>query len=83
MLNVQSVKIARGTMRLGYKRTITKLQIILSTPKNPCQNFPIQKNPEIKIFKPKKIRQSSLSLEIRSTPWGCVQLQKCYPLLAR
>ena len=38
MLNFQSVKIARGTMRLGYKGTITKLQIILSTPKNPYLN---------------------------------------------
>ena len=67
-------------MRLGYKGTITKRQIILSTPKksllkssypkNTCQNFPTQKNPEIKIFKPKKILQSSLSLEMRSTPLG-------------
>ena len=35
---------------------------------NTCQNFPTQKNPEIKNFKPKKIARSSLSLEIRSTP---------------
>ena len=41
-----------------------------SYPKNTCQNFPTQKNPEIKIFKPKKILQSSLSLEIQSTPLG-------------
>ena len=54
-----------------------------SYPKNTCQNFPTQKNPEIKIFKPKKILQPSLSLEIWSTPWSCVQLQKCYPLVAR
>ena len=67
-------------MRLGYKGTITKRQIILSTPKNPYLNqatqkipakiFLPKKNPEIKIFKPKKILQSSLSLEIRSTPLG-------------
>ena len=54
-----------------------------SYPKNTCQNFPTQKNPEIKIFKPKKILQPSLSLEIWSTPWSCVQLQECYPLVAR
>ena len=54
-----------------------------SYPKNTCQNFPTQKNPEIKIFKPKKILQPSLSLEIWSTPWSCVQLQKRYPLVAR
>ena len=41
-----------------------------SYPKNTCQNFPTQKNPKIKIFKPKKILQSSLSLEIQSTPLG-------------
>ena len=41
-----------------------------SDPKNTCQNFPTQKNPKIKTFKPKKILQSSLSLEIRSTPLG-------------
>ena len=41
-----------------------------SYPKNTCQNFPTQKNPEIKIFKPKKVLQSSLSLEIWSTPLG-------------
>ena len=80
MLNFRAVKISRGMIRLGYVGTITKLQIILSTPKNPylnqatqkntCQNFPTQKNPEIKIFKPKKVLQSSLSLEIWSTPLG-------------
>ena len=45
-----------------------------SYPKNTCQNFPTQKNPEIENFKPQKILPSSLSLEIRSTPsptrWG-------------
>ena len=76
MLNFQSVKIARGTMWLRYKGTITKLYfeypkkslLNSSYPKNTCQNFHTQKNPQIKIFKPKKILQSSLSLEIRSTP---------------
>ena len=41
-----------------------------SYPKNTCQNFPTPKNPIIKIVKPKKIFQSSLSLEIWSTPLG-------------
>ena len=51
-------------MRRRYAGTITNLQIVLKTPKNPylnqatqkitCQNFPTQKNPEIETFKPKK-----------------------------
>ena len=58
--------------------TITNLQIVLNTQKNPylnqatqkntCPNFCTQKNPEIENFKPIKILRSSLSLEIRSTP---------------
>ena len=39
-----------------------------ATKTNTRQNFPTQKNPEIKNFKPPKILQSSLSLETRSTP---------------
>ena len=30
--------------------TITDLQIVLITPKNTCQNFPTQKNPEIEKY---------------------------------
>ena len=68
---------------LDYFENPKKSLLKSSYPKNTCQNFPTQKNPEIKIFKPKKILQPSLSLEIWSTPWSCVQLQKCYPLVAR
>ena len=38
-----------------------------SYPKNTFQNCPTKKNPKINNFKPKKIPQSSLLLEIRST----------------
>ena len=54
------------------------LQIVLSAPKNlylnqaapknTCQNFRTQKNPQIENFKAKKVLWSSLSLEIQSTP---------------
>ena len=40
----------------------------LSDPKKYLPNFPTQKNPGIKNFKPKEIFQSSPSLEIWSTP---------------
>ena len=78
MPNFQAIKISGGTMRPGYAGTITNLQIVLNTQTNPyfnqatkkntCQNFPIQKYPEIEHFKPKKILRSSLTVEIRSTP---------------
>ena len=45
-----------------------------SYPKNTCQNFLTQKNPEIKNFKPQKISRSSRSLEIQSTPWAPVYI---------
>ena len=51
-------------MQPGYTGTITNLQIVLNTPKNPylnqatqkntCQNFPTSKNTEIENFKPPK-----------------------------
>ena len=62
--------------------TITNLQIVSKTPKNPylnqatpkntCENYPTEKNPEIENLRPEKILRSSLSLEIRSTPAGVV-----------
>ena len=70
MLNFQSVKIARGTMRLGYKGTITKLQIILRTQKNPYLNQATQKIPA-KIFLPKKIPKSKFSNPKRSFNLPC------------
>ena len=80
MPNFQAIKIFRGPTWPKYVGTITNLQIVLNTdkksllkssyPKNTCQNFLIQKNPEITYFKPKKFLTSSLSLEIRSTPLG-------------
>ena len=58
--------------------TTMNLRIVLNTPKNPylnqatpkkySPNFPTQKNPGIKNFKPQKLLRSSPSLEIRSTP---------------
>ena len=37
-----------GTMQPGYTGTITNFQIVLNTQLNTCQNFPAQKNPQIK-----------------------------------
>ena len=66
------------TQELSHTGTITTLQIVLNTQKNPylnqptqkntCQNFSTQKTPQIENFTPIKIIQSSLPLEIRSTP---------------
>ena len=84
MPNFQAIKISRRTTRLGYAGTITNLHIVLNTqksllkssyPKNTCQHFLTQKNTEIKNFKPKKITQSSQSLEIQSTPPGHQSMQ--------
>ena len=53
-------------MQQGYMGTTMNLQI-----EDTYQNFPTPpKNPNIENFKPPKILQSSLSLEIRSTPLG-------------
>ena len=78
MLNFPAIKVSRGTTQPGYAGTMTNLQIVLDTPKNPylnqanqkntCQNFPTPKNPETENSKPQKIFRSSLSLEIQSTP---------------
>ena len=78
MLNFPAIKISRGTTQPGYAGTMTNLQIVLDTPKNPylnqanqkntCQNFPTPKNPETENLKPQKILRSSLSLEIQSSP---------------
>ena len=77
-----SLKISRGTTQPRYAGTITNLQIVLNTQKNPylnqatqkhtCQNFPPQKIPKLKISTTPKILRSPLSLEIRSTPWDMV-----------
>ena len=48
-----------------------------ATPKDSCQNFPTQKHPETANFKPRKILQLLLSLEIHSIPPGiCFQDKK-------
>ena len=56
-------------MQQGYMGTTMNLQI-----EDTCQNFPTPPPPpkkkNIENFKPPKILQSSLSLEIRSTPLG-------------
>ena len=66
------------TQELSHAGTITNLQIVLNSQKNPylnqptqkntCQNFSTQKKPEIENFTPIKILQSPLSLEIWFTP---------------
>ena len=78
-----SLKISRGTTQPRYAGTITNLQIVLNTPKNPYLNklpknilakiFLLQKIPKLKISTTPKILRSPLSLEIRSTPWDLVQ----------
>ena len=70
VLKKSHAEIARGTMRLGYKGTITKLQIILRTQKNPYLNQATQKIPA-KIFLPKKIPKSKFSNPKRSFNLPC------------
>ena len=70
----------RGTTRPGYAGTITNLQIVLNTQKNPylnqatqkntCQNFPTQKHPEIENFKPKKSFDHPCRLKSGVPPLG-------------
>ena len=79
MPNFQAIKIPKS-IKINTDITITNLQIVLNTTKNPflhqtaqkilAKIFLPQKIPEIKYFKPPKLLQSSLSLEIRSTPPG-------------
>ena len=58
----------------GYTGTTKKLQFVLNTQKSPYLNQATQKIltkfPGIENVKPKKIHESSRSLEIRSTPLG-------------
>ena len=63
MPNFRAMRISRGTTQPGYAGTMTNLQIVLDTQKNPylnqanqintCQNFPTPKNAEIENLKPK------------------------------
>ena len=74
MPNSQAIKIPES-IKIDTDITITNLQIVLNTQKNPyvnqtAQKILPQKIPEIKYFKPPKLLQSSLSLEIRSTHLG-------------
>ena len=79
MPNFQSIKFP-GSIKINTDITITNLQIVFFTQKNPYLNqaaqkilakiFLPQKILEIKYFKPPKLLQSSLSLEIRSTHLG-------------
>ena len=78
MLNFPAIKISRGTTQLGYAGTMTNLQIVLDTPKNPylnqanqkntCQNFPTPKNPEIENLKPQKSLDHPCHLKSRVPP---------------
>ena len=68
----------------GYASTTTNLQIVLNTQKNPYLNqatqkkildkFSCPKKSQNRNFKPKKILQSPLSLEIQRTPPGEVTM---------
>ena len=79
MPNFQAIKFPES-IKINTDTTITNLQIVLNTQKNPYLNQAAkkilakillpQKIPEIKYFKPPKLLQSYLSLEIRSTPLG-------------
>ena len=79
MPNFQAIKFPES-IKINTDKTITNLQIVLNTQKNPYLNQAAQKilakiflppkNPEIKYFKRQKLLQLSLSLEIRSTPLG-------------
>ena len=65
MPNFRAIKICRGTIQQGYPGTISNLQIVFNTPKNPYlnhatpdfiyQNFPTPKHPEKDNFNPQKI----------------------------
>ena len=80
--NFRAIKISRGTTQPGYVGIIRRnyhessdcleysINTYLNQPtqKNTHQNFSTQKTPEIENFTPIKILQSSLPLEIRSTP---------------
>ena len=64
MPNFRAIKICRGTIQQGYPVTISNLQIVFNTRKNPYlnhatpdfiyQNFPTPKHPEIENFNPQK-----------------------------
>ena len=81
MLNFQALKFPES-IKINTDKTITNLQIVLNTQKNPYLNQAAQKIlakiflPQNELPKsnisslPKKPLQSYLSLEIRSTPLG-------------
>ena len=66
-------------MRPGYAGTITNLQIVWNTQKNPflnqatqkstCQNFPSQKNPKVENFILKKSFDHPCHLKSGVPPW--------------
>ena len=70
MLNFQAIKFPES-IKTNTDKTITNLQIVLNTQKNPYLNQAAQKI-LAKIFLPQNelLLQSYLSLEIRSTPLG-------------
>ena len=79
MPNFLAIKFPES-IKINTDTTITNLQIVLNTQKNPYLNqaaqkilakiFLPQKIPKIKYFKPPKLLQSYLSLQIRSSPLG-------------
>ena len=60
MPNLRAIKISRGTMRPGYARTITNLQIVLNTQKIPIQKLPDSKT-TCQTFSSQKIPKSKIS----------------------
>jgi len=76
-----AIKISRGTTQPVFAETVTNLQIVLNTqkallkssyPKNTCQNFLTQKNPEIENSNLKKSLDHPGHLKSRVPPWAPV-----------
>ena len=80
MPNFQAIKMSRGTTQPRYAGTITNLQIVLNTQKNPYLNQAIKiilakiflpkKIPIAKILNPKKSFDHPCHLKSGVPPWG-------------
>ena len=72
MLNFLALKISRKNEMIISFKYPKNPYLNQATQKNTCENFPTQKYPEIKNFKPQRILRSSLSLE----KWLLLQSQR-------